>query len=442
MSEKPIKNNTYKAVDLFAGIGGIRLGFAQAFGERIKFVYANEIDEFSCETYQANFGEDPQGDITKVDPAEILNFDILLGGFPCQAFSIAGEKRGFNDTRGTLFFYIVEILKEKKPKAFLLENVKHLKNHDKGRTFRVIKDVLTEDLGYFIHTKVLNAKNFGVPQNRERIFIVGFRENLKFEFPEPLNEDVKIEDILEEQVDESYYLSHQYLEGLKKHRARHEAKGHGFGYEVIPRDEIANALVCGGMGRERNLVKDEVLPNAWEKQGDDIQLRNEEGLRKMTPREWARLQGFPDSFKFPVSMTQAYKQLGNSVAVPVIKATAEQIKEALKDHIVLKHLEINGKEKELLNLLEQMYTRNEFTKTGVKYISTLQNFAESYYLRISNVKKLVKVMERYQIAKKINDSQIRFNRELNDAPSKEVFLRRVKEKFKQTVTQLSIVKFN
>mgnify|MGYP006288017397 CR=1 FL=1 len=441
MSEKTNNKKKYKAIDLFAGIGGIRLGFVQAFGDRIKFVYANEIDEFCCETYQANFGENPQGDITEVDAGEIPDFNILLGGFPCQAFSIAGEKRGFNDTRGTLFFHIAKILKEKKPEAFLLENVKHLKNHDRGRTFQVIKDVLTEDLNYFIHTKVLNAKNFGVPQNRERIFIVGFRKNLKFEFPEPTNEDVKIDDILQDEVEDSYYLSHQYLEGLKEHRARHEAKGHGFGYEVIPRDGIANALVCGGMGRERNLVKDEVLPNAWEEEGDDIQLRNEEGLRKMTPREWARLQGFPDSFEFPVSMTQSYKQLGNSIAVPVIKAIAEKMKEALDEHLVIEPPDLNEKEKKLLKLLEKMYSRKEFTKTGVKYISTIQNFVENYYLRISNVKELIHVMERYQIAKKINDSQIKFSRKINDAPSKEVFLRRVKEKFKSD-SQLSIVKFN
>ncbi len=432
----------YKAIDLFSGIGGIRLGFVLAFKERIKFVYANEIDQFSCETYKANFGENPQGDITKVNLENIPDFDILLAGFPCQAFSIAGKKRGFNDIRGSLFFNIANILKHKKPDAFLLENVKHLVNHDKGRTFQIIKDVLTEDLEYFIHTKILNAKDFGVPQNRERIFIVGFKKNYEFKFPEPLNIDVKIEEILEEPVEESYYLSHEYLEGLKKHRARHEAKGNGFGYEVIPKNGIANALVCGGMGRERNLVKDKFLPNAWKKEGDDIQLRNEEGLRKMTPREWARLQGFPDSFKFPVSMTQSYKQLGNSVSVPVIKAIAKRMKFTLDNPIIIKIPRINGEEKKLLNLLEKMYSRKEFTKTGIKFISSIETFIKNNYLRISNVNNLIKIMERYEISKIINKNQIKFHKKLVESPSKEIFIKNLRELFKNSENQLTLTDFN
>ena len=437
-----MKTMIYKAIDLFSGIGGIRLGFVLAFKERIKFVYANEIDQFSCETYKANFGENPQGDITKVNLENIPDFDILLAGFPCQAFSIAGKKRGFNDIRGSLFFNIANILKHKKPDAFLLENVKHLVNHDKGRTFQIIKDVLTEDLEYFIHTKILNAKDFGVPQNRERIFIVGFKKNYEFKFPEPLNIDVKIEEILEEPVEESYYLSHEYLEGLKKHRARHEAKGNGFGYEVIPKNGIANALVCGGMGRERNLVKDKFLPNAWKKEGDDIQLRNEEGLRKMTPREWARLQGFPDSFKFPVSMTQSYKQLGNSVSVPVIKAIAEQMKFTLDNRIIIKIPGINGEKKKLLNLLEKMYSRKEFTKTGIKFISSIETFIENNYLRISNVNTLIKIMERYEISKIINKNQIKFHKKLVESPSREIFIKNVRELFKNSENQLTLTDFN
>lgn len=437
-----MKTMIYKAIDLFSGIGGIRLGFVLAFKERIKFVYANEIDQFSCETYKANFGENPQGDITKVNLENIPDFDILLAGFPCQAFSIAGKKRGFNDIRGSLFFNIANILKHKKPDAFLLENVKHLVNHDKGRTFQIIKDVLTEDLEYFIHTKILNAKDFGVPQNRERIFIVGFKKNYEFKFPEPLNIDVKIEEILEEPVEESYYLSHEYLEGLKKHRARHEAKGNGFGYEVIPKNGIANALVCGGMGRERNLVKDKFLPNAWKKEGDDIQLRNEEGLRKMTPREWARLQGFPDSFKFPVSMTQSYKQLGNSVSVPVIKAIAKRMKFTLDNPIIIKIPRINGEEKKLFNLLEKMYSRKEFTKTGIKFISSIETFIENNYLRISNVNNLIKIMERYEISKIINKNQIKFHKKLVESPSKEIFIKNLRELFKNSENQLTLTDFN
>lgn len=429
------KIRIYKAIDLFAGIGGIRLGFQQAFKERIKFVYSNEIDEFCCETYKANFGINPFGDIRNINPSDIPDFDILLAGFPCQAFSIAGEKRGFNDTRGTLFFYIANILKKKKPEVFFLENVKHLKHHDNGRTFQVIKDVLTKDLGYHIHFKVLNAKNFGVPQNRARIFIIGFKKNYKFKFPKPTNEKVKIESILEKDVDELYYLSHEYLEGLKKHRARHEAKGNGFGYEVIAENDIANALVCGGMGRERNLVKDEILPNAWKKEGDDIQLRNEEGIRKMTPREWARLQGFPDSFKFPVSMTQSYKQLGNSVAIPAVKAIAEEIKISLEKPKIIPSLELNEEEEQIKALLESMYLRREFTKTGIKFITTIENFIENNYLRISNLNELINVMERYNISKRINEKQIKFKKELIDSQSKEQFLKNLRELFKTSEVQ-------
>jgi len=436
------QKKTYRAIDLFAGIGGIRLGFAQAFGEKIKFVYSNEINKYSCETYEANFGENPQGDITKINVSDLPDFDILLAGFPCQAFSIAGRRRGFEDTRGTLFFNIANILKHKKPEAFLLENVKHLKNHDKGRTFQVIKDVLTEDLDYFIHTKVLNAKDFGVPQNRERIFIVGFKKNLEFHFPDPLRIEVQIEDILEEEVDGSYYLSHEYLEGLKKHRARHEAKGNGFGYEVIPRNEIANAIVCGGMGKERNLVKDKLLPNAWKKEGDDIQLRNEEGLRKMTEREWARLQGFPDTFKFPVSMTQTYKQLGNSVAVPVIKALAQQIKISLENNVILETVELNLEEKQLMTLLERMYTRNAFTKTGVKFIDSIENFVEKNYLRIKNIEQLIKTMERYEISRRINKNQVKFSKKIINAPNKQIFLRKLRQFFKKTEAQLFLTDFS
>ena len=435
------KKIVFKAIDLFAGIGGIRLGFEQAFQDQIEFVFSNEIDDFCCETYQSNFGKNPKGDIRKINPSEIPDFDILLAGFPCQAFSIAGEKRGFEDTRGTLFFNIAQILKIKRPEAFFLENVKHLKNHDKGRTFQVIKDVLTEDLGYFVHSEVLNAKDFGVPQSRERIYIIGFEENYQFKFPKTTNKEVKIEEILQENVDESYYLSHEYLEGLKRHRARHEAKGNGFGYEVIPREGIANALVCGGMGRERNLVKDKILTNAWKKEGDDIQLRNEEGLRKMTEREWARLQGFPDSFKFPVSMTQAYKQLGNSVPVPVIKAIAEQVKTALDDQKIIPTLKLNEKEKQIKALLLRMYNRDEFTKTGVKFISTIERFIEGNYLRISNLSELLKTMERYNISRRINENQIKFSKDIIDSDSKEEFLESLRRLFKGSEIQLALADF-
>ncbi len=322
----------FKFIDLFAGIGGFRLAMQNLGG---KCVYTSEWDEQAKKTYQANFGEVPFGDITKEETKKFIpdNFDVLCAGFPCQAFSIAGRRGGFEDTRGTLFFDVAEIIKRKQPKAIFLENVKGLRNHDKGKTLKTILNVLREDLGYYVpEPQILNAKDFGVPQNRERIFIVGFRKDLginDFQYPEPTNKNAVLDDILEEnEVSVKYYLSTTYVQTLKNHRARHESKGNGFGYEIIPNDGTANAVVCGGMGRERNLVFDDRLTNF--KPITNISGKvNREGIRKMTPREWARLQGFPDNFKIIVSDAQAYKQFGNSVAVPAIQATAEKIIEKL-----------------------------------------------------------------------------------------------------------------
>jgi len=326
--EKP----KFKFIDLFAGIGGFRLAFQNLDG---KCVFTSEWDKYSKQTYKANFGETPFGDITKPQTKSYIpdNFDVLCAGFPCQAFSIAGRRGGFEDTRGTLFFDVAEIIKKKLPKAIFLENVKGLRNHDKGKTLATILNVLREDLGYFVpEPQIINAKEFGVPQNRERIFIVGFHKDTgitDFEYPKSTNKKVILEDILEEnEVSVKYYLSTTYLETLRKHKARHERKGNGFGYEVIPKDGTANAVVCGGMGRERNLVFDDRLTNF--KPITNISGKvNREGIRKMTPREWARLQGFPDNFKIVVSDAQAYKQFGNSVAVPAIQATAEKMIEKL-----------------------------------------------------------------------------------------------------------------
>ncbi|MGO3236866.1 MAG: DNA cytosine methyltransferase [Psychroflexus halocasei] len=326
------KNPKFKFIDLFAGIGGFRLALQNLKG---KCVYTSEWDKYSQKTYKTNFGEIPFGDITKPEIKNYIpdNFDVLCAGFPCQAFSIAGRRGGFKDTRGTLFFEVAKIIKDKKPKAIFLENVKGLRNHDKGKTLATILNVLRNDLDYYVpEPKILNAKDFGVPQNRERIFIVGFRKDLginEFEYPKPIEKKKVLDDILEEQeVSVKYYLSTTYVQTLKNHRKRHESKGNGFGYEIIPNDGTANAVVCGGMGRERNLVNDNRLTNF--KPITNIKGKvNREGIRKMTPREWARLQGFPDKFKIIVSDAQAYKQFGNSVAVPAIQATAEKIIEKL-----------------------------------------------------------------------------------------------------------------
>ena len=257
------------------------------------------------------------------------DFDILCAGFPCQAFSIAGRRGGFEDTRGTLFFDVAEIIKRKQPKAVFLENVKGLMNHDRGKTLRTILNVLREDLGYFVpEPQVLNAKDFGVPQNRERIFIVGFHPDLgitEFAYPEPTGEEILFSDVKEaETVSVKYYLSDRYLDTLIEHKRRHERKGNGFGYEIIDDEGVANAVVCGGMGRERNLVYDDRLENFTPVTNIKGPV-NRRGIRKMTPREWARLQGYPDEFVIPVSDAAAYKQFGNSVAVPAIQATAVQI---------------------------------------------------------------------------------------------------------------------
>ena len=323
----PVKPK-FKFIDLFAGIGGFRLAMQNLGG---KCVYTSEWDKYSKKTYEANFGEIPFGDITSRETKSFIpdGFDVLCAGFPCQAFSIAGRRGGFEDTRGTLFFDVAEIIKNKQPKAFFLENVKGLRNHDKGKTLATILHTLREDLGYYVpNPEVLNAKHFGVPQNRERIFIVGFRKDLgidSFKYPKPTNESAVLEDIIEEtEVSVKYYISDTYLNTLKRHRARHEAKGNGFGYEILSMDGIANAVVCGGMGRERNLVLDPRLTTRIPVTKIKGEV-NREFVRKTTPREWARLQGFPDNFKIVVSDVQAYKQFGNSVAVPAIQATAEKV---------------------------------------------------------------------------------------------------------------------
>lgn len=330
---------TIKIIDLFAGIGGIRLGVeraAKSLNVGVKCVFTSEIDKHACITYRKNFPKDthdPENDITKIKEREIPDFDLLLAGFPCQAFSIAGRRGGFNDTRGTLFFDIARILKEKKPAAFLLENVKGLKNHDHKRTLETILNVLRFDLGYNVpEPRILNSKNYGVPQNRERIYIVGFENGGGgFQYPDPLSTKKYLEDILEEKtVSVKYYLSNAYLRMLKNHRKRHEEKGHGFGYEIIEPKGIANAIVVGGMGRERNLVIDKRLKDLTPMTNIKGTV-NRQGIRRMTPVEWERLQGFPDNYTEGVADVQRFKQLGNAVTVPVIEQVSLNLMRELLD---------------------------------------------------------------------------------------------------------------
>jgi len=325
---------SFKFIDLFAGIGGFRLAMQNLGG---KCVFTSEWDKEAQRTYRANFGEVPFGDITRKETKRYIpdDFDVLCAGFPCQAFSIAGKRGGFEDTRGTLFFDVAEIIKKKQPKAIFLENVKGLTNHNGGKTLATILNVLRNDLNYYVpDPQIVNAKDFGVPQNRERIYIVGFRKDLNisdFTYPTSIDKKVCFADVKEKSVvPTKYYLSTQYIDTLRKHKARHESKGNGFGYKIISDDSVANAIVVGGMGREGNLVIDNRITDF--KPTTKIKGEvNREGIRKMTPREWARLQGFPDNYIIPVADASAYKQFGNSVAVPAIQATGQKIINILKE---------------------------------------------------------------------------------------------------------------
>ncbi|MDQ6961542.1 MAG: DNA cytosine methyltransferase [Mariprofundaceae bacterium] len=308
-------NESYKVIDLFAGIGGIRLGFEKAFQDKVEFVFSSELDKYAQKTYAANYDEVPHGDITKIHAADIPAHDIILAGFPCQAFSVAGLKKGFEDTRGTLFFEIVRIAKYHKPKILFLENVKGFKNHDKGNTFRVVKETLA-DLGYKVYAQVLNAKDFGVPQNRERIYIIAFLDHsVDFKFPIKQGEGVKLGHILDSNVDEKYTISDKLWAGHQRRKAEHKVKGNGFGYSMFNAESDYTSTMSA----------------RYYKDGSEILIAQEgKNPRKLSPREAARLQGFPDDFKLTVSDTQAYKQFGNSVAVPVIEQLANNILQCLE----------------------------------------------------------------------------------------------------------------
>lgn len=318
----PSKNPKFKFIDLFAGIGGIRLAYQNLGG---KCVFTSEWNNFAKKTYEANFGEVPFGDITKINESTIPDHDVLLAGFPCQPFSIAGvskknalgRKHGFLDeTQGTLFFDIARILEYKRPRAFMLENVKNLVSHDKGNTFKVIKNTLTE-LGYSIHYQVLDGKYF-VPQHRERIIIVGFRNKVfkgkeNFQFPTMPKATVKIKDILDSKTDPKYTLSDKLWKYLQDYAAKHKAQGNGFGFGLTDLEGISRTISA-----------------RYYKDGAEI-LIPQKGMnpRRLTPPECARLQGFPDEFIIPVSDNQAYKQFGNSVTVPLIQAVGKQLVKSL-----------------------------------------------------------------------------------------------------------------
>jgi len=328
-------------IDLFSGIGGIRLGFERACRDarlQSRCVYTADIDAHACEIYRKNFPKDdhdPRNDVTALADFENVlgRVDVVLGGFPCQAFSIAGAKRGFEDARGTLFFDVARIIEDRRPRAFILENVKGLVMHRGGRTLKRIVDILKHDLGYMsTQCRVLNSIDFGVPQHRERIYIVGFRDGGGgFKFPEPTDPSKRIRDIVESgPVAAKYYLSEGYLAAARAHRARHEAKGNGFGYEIREWSDYAAAIVCGGMGRERNLLRDDRIVDRTPQTNIRSPI-NAENVRRMTPIEWERLQGFPDNWTEGVADTHRYRLLGNSVSVPVVHAVAKAVVRELKN---------------------------------------------------------------------------------------------------------------
>lgn len=307
-----------KIIDLFAGIGGIRRGFEQASKNKVKCVFTSEWDKYAADTYRANYPEDEvHGDITLIDEEIIPEHDILLAGFPCQPFSQAGLKKGFDDTRGTLFFDIERILLAKKPKAFLLENVKRLRTHDGGRTLEVIIKHL-KAAGYNnLQYEVLRARDFGLPQNRERILIVGFLdENVKFDFPKPSEIPTRVGDILEKNPDEKYTISDRLWEGHQRRKKENKIKGKGFGFGIV----------------DENSEYTNTISARYYKDGSEILVsQKNKNPRKLTPREAARLQGFPDTFKIVASDNQAYKQFGNSVPVNVMEAVAAEMLKSMAE---------------------------------------------------------------------------------------------------------------
>jgi DNA (cytosine-5)-methyltransferase 1 len=314
----------FRQIDLFAGIGGIRQAFQRKGG---RTVFSSEKDKFAQKAYRINYGETPDGDITLIDERDIPDHDILLAGFPCQPFSQAGLGKGFEDARGTLFFDVARILKEKRPKAFMLENVKRLKGHDKGKTLKRMLDVLNE-LNYYVpEPEVLNAYHFGAPQNRERLIFVGFNKDYlpeeyeAFNYPEgEINENVKVGNILMDEVAERFTISDKLYEGHLNRRKAHAKKGNGFGFCLFNEESKYTNTISA----------------RYYKDGSEALIEQEnKNPRMLTPRECARLQGFPEDFIIGVSNTQAYKQFGNTVCINVIEAVADRMMEFLGRYDIL-----------------------------------------------------------------------------------------------------------
>lgn len=405
----------YKTIDLCAGIGGIRKGF-ELTGE-FENVLSAEIDDFACATYKHLFGDNPKNDLTSEEFKQKVvdtKYDVLLAGFPCQTFSRAGLQKGFRDTtKGTIFFDIADIISRTHPRAVFLENVENLVSHDKGETLKRIVNTLEDELGYRIigvtldedgeyeYTRdsfVRNSRYFGLPQNRPRVYIMAFNKKtygnaiklLKAQLPdhrerEPIAEDLNA--ILEDNVDDVFYMSSGYLETLKKHRVREHAKGHGFGYVVVNEPDnphpISNTILAtGGSGKERNLVRQYKEGVAGKELPTKKSPLNDEGIRVMTPKEWGRLQGFigyafmengEDKFSFPseTTLAQQYKQFGNSVTIPVIEEMA---------HFMLSCFEIMTEDQEQL-ILQMAHNRSSITRRDVIELLKISSNQAGYLLR-------------------------------------------------------------
>ena len=304
-------------------------------------MFSSEIDSSACETYYANHSEWPSGDITRIAAEDIPAHDILCAGFPCQAFSQAGKRQGFDDPRGQMFFEIARIVTIKRPKAFILENVPGLISHNHGKTLQTMLRILREDLGYKVPIpEVLNAKDFGLAQSRARIFIVGFRQDQDvpfFAYPEPVQLAHRscVADVLETtEVSPKYYLSDYYWKSLQRKQAHHKEKGNKFGYKIISLDGLSYTLTRKDC-HKRNLIIDKRLTDFTPVTNIKGKI-NRLGIRRLTPREWARLQGFPESFKIVVSDTNAYYQFGNSVAIPVVEAVAKEVVCSLLGEVCLR----------------------------------------------------------------------------------------------------------
>lgn len=362
MSPRANNPGPLRFIDLFCGIGGFRIGFERAGAE---CVFSCDWDKFSRQTYEANFRELPSEDIRKVSVEDIEPFDILCAGFPCQPFSLAGvskknslgRKHGFEDEKqGNLFFSIEKILRHHRPAVFVLENVKNLRSHDGGRTFKVIYDTLTKSLDYKVEVKTIDAQSV-VPQHRERIFLVGFKEPRFFEFPTFPTEGPRLRSILATEVPEKYTLSNHLWKYLQNYAKKHQAAGNGFGFSVFTGDDVARTLSA-----------------RYHKDGSEILISQgpDKNPRRLTPRECARLMGFPKDFKIPVSDTQAYRQFGNSVVVPVVERIAKQVVATLSlpaDHkpdFVLTPPEPPRKRRMAAGALPLGYQRAHTEKRGAK----------------------------------------------------------------------------